>query len=394
VCFAQPNQVLRMLHWDILGHQWRFICANRASSNCALICASSEAAIQEFTRGNKVKYDYDLFVIGAGSGGVRAGRIAAQLGANVAIAEDRYLGGTCVNVGCVPKKLFVYGSETSKSIKDAEGFGWTVDGVKFDWSTLRDNKTREIERLNGIYKSILDSAGVELVNGRAEIIDPHTVQVSDKSYSAKYILIAVGGWPRKANFPGSEYTIDSNDVFSLDSFPERVVVQGGGYIAVEFAGIFQGLGSNTELVYRGPLFLRGFDEEIRQFVAREIGNSGVRVSFDTDIERIEKLENGSLNVWLNNGEKRNVDMVFSAVGREPKTLGLGLENTRVTLGHGGKIDVDSNFRTDEESIYAVGDVIGRKALTPVALAEGMAVARHLFGGQAVKLSYENIDSGA
>lgn len=337
-----------------------------------------------------MEYDYDLFVIGAGSGGVRASRIASQLGAKVAVAEDRDLGGTCVNVGCVPKKLFVYGSEYSKLAKDAKGFGWNIGESHFDWATLRDNKSAEIERLNGIYGNILGNAGVEIINGRAIIEDPHTVKVGDSTYRAKYILIAVGGWPRKPGFPGAEHTIDSNEVFYMDAFPKRVLVQGGGYISVEFAGIFNGLGSETELVYRGPLFLRGFDEEIRGFVASEIAKTGVKLSFDTDIESIEKQADGSLRVTLNTGETREVDSVFTAVGREPKTRNLGLENTAVELGKGGHIVVDENFRTAEPSIFALGDVIGRKTLTPVALAEGMALARYLFADQPVNLSYENI----
>ncbi|MFL0799557.1 MAG: glutathione-disulfide reductase [Agarilytica sp.] len=337
-----------------------------------------------------MKYDYDLFVIGAGSGGVRASRVASQLGARVAVAEDRYLGGTCVNVGCVPKKLFVYASEFSKTVKDAKGFGWTASSPEFDWATLRDNKTNEINRLNGIYGSILENAGVELINGRATIVDPHTVEVSGHQYTCKNILITVGGWPRKPSFPGGEYTIDSNDVFSMEHFPARVLVQGGGYIAVEFAGIFNGLGTETELVYRGPLFLRGFDKEVQEFVATEVGRSGVKLSFDTDIDSIELLSDGTLSVALNTGETRIVDAVFTAVGREPKTDGLGLENTAVTFGPGGQIEVNNEFQTQEPSIYALGDVVGRMTLTPVALAEGTALAKHLFANEMVDLDYQNI----
>jgi len=337
-----------------------------------------------------VSYDYDLFVIGAGSGGVRASRIAAQLGARVAVAEDRYLGGTCVNVGCVPKKLFVYGSEFSKSFKDAQGFGWTVDQPQFDWTTLRDNKTAEIQRLNRIYDALLNNAGAELINGYASIVDAHTVAVGEKKYSAKYILIAVGGWPRKPSFPGSEYTIDSNQVFYMENFPEKVLVQGGGYISVEFAGIFRGLGADAELVYRGPLFLRGFDEEIRNFVAEEIKKTDVKLSFNRDIEKIEKRDDGLLQVFLNDGSTRTVDAVLSAVGREPKTNGLGLENTAVKLNANGEIVVDENFRTHEPSVFAVGDVVGRMTLTPVALAEGMALARYLFAEKPINMDYNNI----
>lgn len=335
-------------------------------------------------------YDYDLFVIGAGSGGVRASRIASQLGAKVAVAEDRYLGGTCVNVGCVPKKLFVYASEYSKAYKDAQGFGWSEVNPEFDWATLRDNKSSEIKRLNGIYGSILDNAGVETIHGHGKILDSHTVEVAGKQYTTKYILIAVGGWPRKPSFPGAEHTIDSNDVFSLEEFPKRVLVQGGGYIAVEFAGIFNGLGTKTELLYRGPLFLRGFDEEIREFVAKEVEKTGVKLSFHTDIKGIEKNPDGSLKVLLNTMEEREVDAVFTAVGRDPKTEGLGLENTAIEFQSNGAIKVDENFRTNEASIFALGDVIGRVALTPVALAEGMALARYLFDDKNIDLDYTNI----
>ncbi len=337
-----------------------------------------------------MKYDYDLFVIGAGSGGVRASRIASQLGAKVAVAESRYLGGTCVNVGCVPKKLFVYAAEFSKHKKDSVGFGWRYPEGDFDWPTLRDNKSAEIARLNGIYENILGNAGVEVMNGHAKISDPHTVEVNGNTYTAKNILIAVGGWPRKPTFPGNEHVVDSNEVFYLEKLPKKVLVQGGGYIAVEFAGIFNGLGVETELVYRGPLFLRGFDEEIRQFVAKEIEKSGVKTTFNCDIERVEKKPNGSFNVALSTGKEREVDTVFSAVGRVPLTEGLGLENTAAQLGEKGEIIVNDNFQTHEPSIYALGDVIDRIALTPVALAEGMALAKHLVEGGDINLDYHNI----
>ncbi len=337
-----------------------------------------------------MEYDYDLFVIGAGSGGVRASRVASQLGAKVAVAEDRYLGGTCVNVGCVPKKLFVYGSEYKAGFEAAAGFGWQVNGASFDWPTLRDNKTNEITRLNGIYANLLDGAGVERIDGRATLVDAHTVAVGDKQYTAKYILVAVGGWPRKPDFPGAELTIDSNEVFSLETFPQRVLVQGGGYIAVEFAGIFQGLGAETELAYRGPLFLRGFDEDVRRFVADEVAKSGVTLSFDTDIERIDKNSDGSLLVTLTTGQTRTVDAVFTAIGRTPFTENLGLENTTVQLKRNGEIEVDDHFRTHEPSVFALGDVVGRKPLTPVALAEGMALANYLFNETPITLDYANI----
>ena len=335
-------------------------------------------------------FDYDLFVIGAGSGGVRCSRVASQLGAKVAVAEDLYLGGTCVNVGCVPKKLFVYASEFSEQFASAPGFGWDSVTPNFDWQKLRENKNDEIARLNGIYNSILDNAGVDVIHGRATIAGPHEVKVGESIYSAEKILIATGGWPRKPSYPGAEYTMDSNEIFYMDQLPKRILVQGGGYIAVEFAGILNGLGCETELSYRKSLFLRGFDNEIREFVKTEMEKKGVILSFETDIEKIEKREDGSLEVAYTNGETRNVDAVFTAIGRTPKTADLGLENTKVELSPSGAVVVDDNFRTAEHNIYAIGDVIERIALTPVALAEGMALANHLFAGSRVNVDYSNI----
>ncbi|TVZ39206.1 glutathione reductase (NADPH) [Alteromonadaceae bacterium 2753L.S.0a.02] len=339
-------------------------------------------------------YDYDLFVIGAGSGGVRASRIAAQLGAKVAVAEDLYLGGTCVNVGCVPKKLFVYGSHFMEDFEAAKGFGWSFENLGFEWQALRDNKTREIERLNGVYGRILDNAGVETIRGRATITGHHEVAVDEVVYTAKYILIATGSWPRKPNYPGAELVTDSNAFFYLDKLPKRVIVEGGGYIAVEFAGILNALGCDTELVYRGPLFLRNFDGDIRHFIAEQIAEKGLKLSFSTTIEGIEKRGPDSLNVILanNNSERltREVDCVISAIGRSPKVDNLGLEALGIEQKVNGAIVVDDKFETSVEGIFAVGDVIDRYQLTPVALAEGMALARYLFAETPVALDYEHI----
>lgn len=337
-----------------------------------------------------MSYDYDLFVIGAGSGGVRASRISASLGARVAVAENLYLGGTCVNVGCVPKKIFVYGSEFSEHFEAAKGFGWSSGTHAFDWPTLRDNKSSEITRLNGVYQNILDGAGVERIQGFAKFVDAHTVDVEGVTYTAEKILIATGGWPRKPSFEGAEHVITSNEVFSLEQLPKRVLVQGGGYIAVEFAGIFNGLGCETELIYRKQLFLRGFDADVRQFVAEQVANKGVSLSFNVDIEKVEKLEGGELLVHLSDGTTREVDAVFSAIGREPKIQGLNLEAAGVALDARGYIGVDQNFKTSTNNIYAVGDVIGRVQLTPVALAEGMALAKYWFGNEALNVDYTNI----
>lgn len=337
-----------------------------------------------------MNYDFDLFVIGAGSGGVRAARMSSAMGAKVAVAENLYLGGTCVNVGCVPKKIFVYGSEFSENAEAGKGFGWDLSVNGFDWPTLRDNKSTEITRLNGIYNNLLESAGVEIINGFASLIDSHTVEVNGKQYSAEKILIATGGWPNKPSFDGAEHVITSNDVFSLETLPKRVLVQGGGYIAVEFAGIFNGLTCQTELIYRKDMFLRGFDKEIREFVAEQVANKGVTLNFNTDIVSINKLESGELEVKLTTGETRVVDAVFSAIGRHPKVAGMGLDKVGVNLDDRGFIDVNDQFQSSVSSIYAIGDVIGGLALTPVALAEGMALANHWFGGKPLKLDYENI----
>ena len=329
-----------------------------------------------------MKYDFDLFVIGAGSGGVRASRIASQLGAKVAVAEERFLGGTCVNVGCVPKKLFVYGSHFSEDFEAAAGFGWSVPPATFDWPTLRDNKTKEIERLNQVYGKLLDNAGVTLIEGRATLVNANTVAVGDKHFTAERILIAVGGWPSIPDIPGKEHIISSNEVFYLEEFPKEAIVVGGGYIAVEFAGIFNGLGCETHLLYRGDMFLRGFDQDIREFTAEQMRQKGVNLLFNTNIDHIEKLPNGRYKVSLTNGNEKEVDVVMYATGRHPKTSGLGLENTQVQLTEKGSIVVDEGFQTAESSIYAVGDVIDRVQLTPVALAEGMALARNLYGASA------------
>jgi len=336
------------------------------------------------------QYDYDLFVIGAGSGGVRASRIAANLGARVAVAEDRYMGGTCVNVGCVPKKLYVYASEFSESFRDAEGFGWSKTTPAFNWDTLRDNKTQEISRLNGIYNNLLGGNGVSVINGRASISGPNTVMVNGKAYTTERILIATGGWPYVPDFSGSEHALTSNEIFDLPDFPKRIVVVGGGYIAVEFAGIFNGLGADTKLLYRRDKILRGFDEDIREFASNEIQAKGVELYLNSNIERVEKLDDGSLRATLIDGVTLEADAILYATGRVANTQGLGLENISVDTNSAGQIVVDNNFQTSEAGVYALGDVIGGMELTPVALAEGMALARHLYNNQPINMDYDNI----
>ncbi|OLO05508.1 glutathione-disulfide reductase [Salinicola socius] len=323
-------------------------------------------------------YDYDLFVIGAGSGGVRAARTAAATGAKVAVAEDRYLGGTCVNVGCVPKKLYSYAAHFHDAFEDSHGFGWTIpQAPSFDWATLRDNKIEEIKRLNGIYSRLLEGAGVTLINGRAKVIDSNAVEINGERITAEKILVAVGGWPWTPEFEGSELTVNSNQVFDLDSFPSRFLVLGGGYIAVEFASIFKGLGADTHLIYRGELFLRGFDQEVREFTRDEMAKKGVNLHFETNIERIRKVE-GGLEVTLTNGEQLEVDAVLSATGRRPHLEGLGLDAIGVELDTDGTLKVNERYESSVPSILALGDVTGGPELTPVALAEAMHLVQHHF----------------
>ncbi|OUS34785.1 glutathione-disulfide reductase ['Osedax' symbiont bacterium Rs2_46_30_T18] len=336
------------------------------------------------------EFDFDLFVIGAGSGGVRTARMAAAKGVKVAITEDLYLGGTCVNVGCVPKKLFVYSSHYADDFKEAKGFGWNVGESQFDWPTLRDNKTKEIERLNGIYHNMLVNSGCTLIEGRGVMIDAHTVEVAGVQYSAERILVATGGWPFVPEFPGSEHVISSNEVFFLETFPKRAIVVGGGYIAVEFAGIFAGLGAKTDLLYRGELFLRGFDKEVREFVAQEVAKKEVNLNFNTDIESIEKQADGSLLVTTKDGKTIETDLVMYATGRVPKVEGIGLEQLGVEQAKNGAIVVNNNFQTSVPSVYALGDVIDRVQLTPVALAEGMALVNHLYSEGSADVDYDLI----
>ena len=333
--------------------------------------------------------DYDLFVIGAGSGGVRAARMAAGFGARVAVAEDRYMGGTCVNVGCVPKKLYVYASEFGKGFKDAQGFGWDSTAPRFDWATLRDNKKTEISRLNAIYRNLLSGVEAQVMDGRGRIIDAHTVAVGERHYTAGKILIATGGWPHIPEFPGSEHAVTSNEIFDLETFPRRLVIVGGGYIAAEFAGIFNGLGAQVTQLYRGPLFLRGFDTDIRAHAAREIAKTGVDLRFEVNVRSISPGANG-LQIELTNGSTLEADTVLYATGRKANLAGLGLENVNVAMNEFGIIIVDEQYCTSEPSIFALGDVIGGMELTPVALAEGMAFARRQFGDLKSQVDYDFI----
>ena len=337
-------------------------------------------------------YDYDLLTIGAGSGGVRASRMAAQKGARVAVCEEDRVGGTCVLRGCVPKKLLVYASEYASEFSDAEGFGWTVPKAQMNWPKLIETKNKELTRLNGIYNNILSSNGVETILGRGTIIDDHTVEIAGKRYTAKNILIAVGGWPSMPKLPGIEHAITSNEALDLPELPKRMVIVGGGYIAVEFAGIFAGLGVEVTEIIRGDKLLRGFDEDLRTELEGEMTKRGINVLSSTMVESIEKKEN-HFELTLGSGEVLETDCVMYATGRKPKVTGLGLENAGVELSDQGAIKVNQNYQTNVDSIYAVGDVTDRVCLTPVALAEGQALVNHLFGDEKdADVDYENIAS--
>lgn len=336
-------------------------------------------------------YDYDLFVIGAGSGGVRAARTAAASGARVAIAEERYFGGTCVNVGCVPKKLFSYGAHYSHDMQDARAYGWQVpEDVSFDWKVLRGNKDKEISRLNAIYKNMLEKAGVEIFQSRAVLSGDSVIEVAGKRLTARHILIATGGWPFVPDIPGNELAVTSNEFFVLEALPGRAVVVGGGYIAVELAGIMAGLGVDVTLVHRGELMLRGFDHDVRQCLTDEIGRY-VDLKLNAEISSLEKSEAG-IQVALSTGASLGTDMVLFATGRRPNTDGLGLEQVGVSCQANGAIIVNEHFCTTVPGIYAVGDVIDRVALTPVALAEGEALARRLFNAGPKPVRYDLVPS--
>lgn len=335
--------------------------------------------------------DFDLIVIGAGSGGVRLARMSAQRGAKVAVVESRYLGGTCVNVGCVPKKLFVYGAHVHDELEDAAGYGWQVplDDVSFDWPKLVANKNAEIERLNGIYGRLLENAGVTIIEGTASLSDANTVVVGETSYRARHITIATGSWPVIPDVPGKECILTSNEMFYLPQLPKQAVVWGGGYIAVEFAGILAGLGVETTLLYRGDLFLRGFDNDIRRFTEQEMRKKGVNLRFGVTIESVE-AENAHYRVQLNNGETLETGLVMAATGRRALVDGLGLTDLGVQLSASGHVVVDDHFQTAVPSITALGDVIGTPQLTPVALAQGMVLSRHLFGDGKGDMDYSAI----
>jgi len=337
-------------------------------------------------------YDYDFFVIGGGSGGVRAARIAAELGARVAIAEEDKVGGTCVVRGCVPKKLFVHGSHFAEAVEDAVGFGWTVEGLAFDWPTLRDNVQADVAWLSGIYIRNLERSGAELVQSRAVIEDPHTVRLlaDGRRVTTRYILVATGGWPwLDRTVPGIELAVSSNEMFHLESLPRRLVVVGGGYIAVEFAGVFNAFGVETTIVHRGAEILRGFDGDVRRSVRAGMQGRGVSVICNDTVASIERDGDGLVGV-TRHGQRIPADVVLYATGRRPNSGGFGLAEAGVAIGAHGEVPVDEYSRTNVENIYAVGDVTDRRNLTPVAIREGQAVAETLFGDTPTRVDYDCI----
>lgn len=338
------------------------------------------------------EYDYDLFVIGAGSGGVRAARIAGGLGAKVAVAEEYRLGGTCVIRGCVPKKMFVYASHVSEEIENAESFGWTIGEATFDWNKLIANKDGEIDRLSGLYHGTLSNAGADIFEQRAVLKDAHTVELADGTQkTADTILIATGGTPFLPEISGIEHAISSNEAFHLEEFPKRVLVSGAGYIAVEFAGIFNGLGADVTVSYRREKVLRGFDDDLRRRLTDEMMNKGIDFLFETNITSIKKTDSGLLVSFDDEDEDdMEVDAVMFATGRSPNTNGLGLEEAGVETGPKGEVVVDEYSRTNVENIYAVGDVTDRIALTPVAIKEGHAFALTRFGDTPVSPQHDNV----
>lgn len=336
-----------------------------------------------------MSFDFDLFVIGAGSGGVRAARMAAGKGASVAVADDKALGGTCVNVGCVPKKLYTYASHYGHDFHEAAGFGWELEQPKFNWPTLVANKKSEISRLNGIYGNMLENSGVEVLQGFAQITGANEVVVNGKTYTAKHIVLATGGKPFVPHSDWAEHVITSDQVFDLAEFPQRLFVVGAGYIALEFACIFKGMGAKVDVTYRGDSVLRSFDQDVRQFMDQELAKQGIDIHYNSNIENITKTDTGLL-VQLDNGYEHEVDQVLMAIGREPRLSNVGLDKVGVEQNANGTIKVNDVFQTNVPSIYALGDVVGGMELTPVALAEAMTLVDHLYGDDQRPMDYDNI----
>jgi glutathione reductase (NADPH) len=336
------------------------------------------------------KVEWDLIVIGGGSAGVRCSRRAADLGATVLLCESKDLGGTCVNVGCVPKKLFAYGSQFADHLEDARGFGWQTVRPELDWSVLIQNKDAEISRLNGIYERMLERAGVKIVRGHARLSADGEISVGDRVFRGKNIVIATGGKPFLPPFEGADHLVTSDEIFSVPECPKHAVVLGGGYIGVEFASILNGFGSEVTLVHRGDMFLRAFDDDCRRVVAGEMQKRGVDLQFNRSIQAVRRAEDGRFVVELADGGSVTADLVMGALGRRPNTGGMDLEARGVDLSPRGGVVVDDRFQTTVPGIYAIGDVIERVELTPVALAEGEVLARRLFGSGASDVDYTDI----
>jgi glutathione reductase (NADPH) len=337
------------------------------------------------------RFDYDLFVIGAGSGGIRASRISHHLGGKVAIAENYRIGGTCVIRGCVPKKLLSYAAHYAEDFEDARGYGWSLEGASFSWPALIANKNREIARLSAVYTDGFAKVGITVIEGTAKLVDAHTVAIGERRVTAQHILVATGGWPVKPSIPGIEHAITSNEAFELAALPKRILIVGGGYVAVEFAGIFHGLGSEVTLCYRGEQILRGFDDDVRKHLHDEMGKKGVRILLKSEVSRIDRRSNGTLDATVN-GSRIECDAVMVAAGRKPNTARLGLAEAGVKLDEEGGVVVDRFCRSSAENIFAVGDVTNRIALTPVAIREGGAVALTLFGGVETPVDLDDVPS--
>ena len=334
-------------------------------------------------------YEYDLFIIGGGSGGIRAARISSNLGARVALAEESDLGGTCVNVGCVPKKLLFYASHFAEDFNNSNYYGWSFDNKKFNWNKLIKNKNIEIERLNNIYKKMLLDASVDIFSGHASLVDSNTIKIGDKLITSKNILISTGGYPFIPKITGNDHVFTSNEAFFLKSLPKKIIIVGGGYIAVEFASIFNELNVETHLVYRGSLFLRGFDKDLREQLKNEMIKKGINLKFNTEIEKISK-KNNNLTIKLTSGESLNASHVMYATGRMPNSTNMNLDQVGVKLDKNNAIKVNKFYQTNISSIYAIGDVCNRHNLTPVALAEGSILANNLFNKKNDTLNYNNI----
>jgi glutathione reductase (NADPH) len=339
-----------------------------------------------------MEFDYDLFVIGAGSGGVRLCRTASSLGARVAVAEESRIGGTCVVRGCIPKKLLVYASRYLGDVEDAAGFGWAFGKGAFSWSALREAKDREIDRLVGVYASLLLESGVAVYPGRAVVIDPHTVDVSGRQYTARHIAIATGAAPMLPDIPGIGHALTSNEIFDLPALPDSIAIVGGGYIAVEFACILRGLGCHVDLWHRGKQILRGFDEDVRNVLATEMARKGICLTTGSDVLGMEKMRDGTVELLLKGGRQCRSDAVLYATGRVPNTSGLGLEQSGVSLDRNGAIEVDAYSATSVASIHAIGDVTARPQLTPVATRDAMLLASSLFGGMRRPVNMEYVPS--